>query len=663
MADVKYSVEIAYFTSGSVKSPFAPGGAASGEKVFKGYDRGLSVFTSKMSNAFSGMVDGFSRALLGGAESAVSGVAGLLEKGISAALKDGISFADTMERTQIALASMQHMHMGVSFEAGMRSSAQLMEQARIDAAALPGEFKDIVGTMKAITPSGLQAGMTMEQIEKMSARAIALAESEGVSTKVAASQLAMMLDGRMTNRQAFGRNMGFRSQELNAMKPEDRVKAIESQMQKGDPAIESYKNSWAGLTSSVRDNLRNVAKSFATPLFDSMKLSMHKGLEWFQANQQRIHTVAAALGTRLRSAFEYGQRAIIKWGPPLFNFTEHLYQELSRIFKVIEPFLVSAGNGIKSFLNDPNSIKRLEHAAELLVGVLVGGKILSGLGGMLAMVTPLLSGGGGAAAAGLVALAPELALAAGAVALAGVGIAEAMNTNQSWIDDAMKASVDSMKGHIEGAAKSWSYVYKASVKPALEVIGLAFVQLGEVTAALVHSLGSSLESLMRSTSNFEARVVDFFGANKSLPLVAKPDETFDTTTGKLRKLLPGETQGSFQATGDWKDVARRAWNIATGQDPSKGNNAYTYMNGDTNQGPDRVYEPPPSAFIKEILPVIAEAKKAKDPPNIGINIHNVEIKVNSNQDPFRVAQATLKVLNEVARNPKVSRAAGAGVSR
>lgn len=662
MADIKYSVEVAYFQSGKLKNPVEDSHKAS-KKSLADYDRAVAKSfregarlkqtadrqEQRRRNAWDrhftkqrkagdyqterrgryGIdgVTGVGSALAGGFGNAVDTMGGMLITGLTAAamaagtaifaglsetLKTGIDFADTIERAEISMAAMAKMQLGGSWEKNKMRSRGVIEGARQDAAVLPGEMEDILGAMKTLGTPGMQSGMGLGQVEKMSATLVAMAEIEGMTAKVASTQLARILQGRMTGNNNFGLRLGITDfKKVNKMDPKERADMLAKMMEDGAaPALDDFKGSWKGLTSTIKDNWKNVARSFSQPLVDHLKAGMTRGLDWFGKNEHAIHMFATNLGVDLLWAFQWGERVINRWKEPVTTFATHLKDAITSGMGTMGPFIESMSHTLESFLMNPKAVDHIVTAAKLMAGFKLGSVGVSAAAGSASLAAPfmkMLGVGAEGGALSLGALAPAMLILIPVMATFGLcilGIADIVtDTGNKW-NKIASLSIDHMKELVVGTAattSSFSKLWDVS-QPLVDLMGIAFLK--------------SIEDMVTGMSGLA------------------------TAIAFVLQGIPG-----FAKEKTWHDK------IMDPNDPALGQVRARFLTPGIKLDADK--------NMKE-----TEADRKKRIPQSNTTIHKVEIHVQSNQDPFRVARATLKVLNDVARNPKVSRdAPGSDVSR
>ncbi len=539
---------------------------------------------------FGSVVDTMGGMLIGGLTGAATVAGGLIASGIATTLKTGIGLADTMERAQISFAAMQKMQIGGSWRANSVSAAAAIEGARKDAAALPGEMTDILVAMKTIGTPGMQSGMSLDRVQKLGSSLVAMAEIEGLSPQVAATQAARILQGRMSGNNNFGLRLGIKDfKSVNKMDPAKRAAMLEKIIHEGAaPALEDFRNSWRGLTSTMSDNWKNVAKSFAGPLIGVLKGAMGRGLGWFNENEDKVHAWATTLGAALEGGFRKGEDFITAWFPKVLQFGDNLYNAFQRAASVFAPILNVIETKLSAWMLDPQLLDKIVDLGQQLAGLKLGVMGAQAGVGLGTSVMKGLSGAGPEAMAlgGMGAMAAVVVMGMG-----GYGIWDVLTNKDAPGHEGATASAAHFAKNIE---EIFGGSYGTNLRDGADRMGqallagadlatTAFLKLNDITTSLGESLNSVATAL-----HIQLRTLN-----------PTPPEGID----REQEVMPLVPRGF---TVPDEDLAKLA-------------------------------------------------AKAKTPPVHNTTIHKVEIKVNSNQDPNRVAEATADIIMNIARHPKFSK--------
>ncbi len=490
-ADVRYSVVVDFGVEAAALSNIAGrmGGLQSKVKdlggEFAGFGKGMvSSIDSALSSVTSTIVDGVTSAAV------VAG--GALVAGLGAAVKEGFKFGEYVESSTNGLAATLGMLGNIPIDQGLRQAQESVENLRKAAAVLPGEFKDALGAFSSILPAGLTNGVEISRLEKLGAQSVAVAASLGIAQNVAGHELAAMLEGRARSSMPLVARLGVHATDWNKQDSATRFAKIEDLFGKMDPAMQLFAQSFEGLSSTARDNARNVAKTLAAPLFSSVKRELGRGLAWFGQNEDAVHAWATRLGLGIEGAFTRGVEAARYWFPIVSTFAENLYGGIRGAFSRVEPLIKRIASHAERFMLDPSSVDRLVHGAELLLAAKAGTSALSFGATAAGSLGPLLGSLGGAE--GLAGLASAAGPAAVAIAALGVGVFGAVDVltdgSNRWHDTAV-ASAESI------AANSWKSAQALTemgerARPLVDLFGV-----GLITAAdrAVQSLTGWVDAL------------------------------------------------------------------------------------------------------------------------------------------------------------------------
>jgi hypothetical protein len=156
---------------------------------------------------------------------------------------------------------------------------------------------------------------------------------------------------------------------------------------------------------------------------------MKEANTWFTSHQAEAQAFAARWGAGLVNVFEKGKRALLEWGPIVYNFAEGAYDRFTAVWIDAQPYVEKFGNIVKKALEDPNgTIDKLIELAKLWAAMKIGSTGLAGLasgglkGGMMTGGSALaMYGMGNSALNGVTAQSYVETTAGGAIAGFGMG--------------------------------------------------------------------------------------------------------------------------------------------------------------------------------------------------------------------------------------------------
>lgn len=601
MADVSYSVEVNFLSRGSINAPAM--------REIAGIEKSVSGLKKQMGGVGESLGSGLAKG------AAMFLAADVLEKGIGAALgmmKIGlIEMNAELEQMGITMATMFSAHGNTdNFQQGLESSKELIKIMRKDAQQLPGEFKDLSNIMLRMTTPALNSGLSIRETEKLAANAMALGVGSGIKADVVGREMGSLIQGQMRKQMPILKvlpNFNMEAKEFNALPIEKRVAALKKSLgMMGGPEAEAmsamrnaFQTSWVGLTTTIKDNAKQILGVMSYHLFERIKGALAYVNDWYTSNSGTILDWADKVGYYMARGFSAAFHSLAKLEPMLIRVGSFLGRE------------ASTGNltgdigkvvGLVSALKIASIAARpTAHIASALMSGGGAGSLISGTGAALGGVGAAAGLGGGAVATlgGLVIVLAALA----AVGVTVYGVFEGLSNALTPLNEAMTTMWHSIKvsmyDAMESFGRSWEIV-EPVLRRVSEIFGAAFLAMLEGIAEAIDVFAHAVESLLVIMRNNWDVIKDL--AQKS-----------------FHGLIPSEVL-----------------------DPDR------HGRGDR---PDREHLYRGADLDRKVPP----------PPNHTTNIHHVEIKVNSNQDPNRIAKRTADILMDIQRHPKIATLTGAPV--
>lgn len=443
MADggIKYLVEVEFSSTGS---PFAGGGAGGGSGGSGGARNPMASLAGiqkatedasrearTMSSAYAEVGKNIIGAFEAGGDAIVKYGGIAATAGIGLLTNSALELHSSLEKTEMSLASIFTVGGATSnLNEGMKLAHETMGKMRKDAADLPGEFQDLVGIMRQVSTTGLQMGMSVPDIEKLSARTMAAAATMGMNSQQAARELVMTLQGRVGAHNPFATQLGItpgaEADKYRGLSAQDRLKDVNSRLGKYDSAIAAFGGTWDAQSSQLVDHGKKFLGDSTQPLFDKAKDALKDINEWLGANTATTTKWATIIGGHLGNAFEEGKRILLEYGPVLSEFAEnayHKFHELSSEVSVLRPLFESIGATIKDALKDPGTIDKFITMMKLYAGLKIGGAAL-GVGS--ALLGPIMGAGASMGPGALTAPLGSLLAPVGGLAASAAGAAAAL---------------------------------------------------------------------------------------------------------------------------------------------------------------------------------------------------------------------------------------------
>lgn len=309
-----------------------------------------------------------------------------------------------LESAQIGIAAIFNAQgLSSNMTDAMKMAGGQMEHLRKQAAELPGEFGDLRQFFTLGLNQALNKGMDVDKFREMAGNAMATAASVGVPMDQAAREFAQLLGGRSGTHNVFGSQLGLqgaKSQEFNAATPAKQVETLTALLAKFNPAIATFKTGWEGLSSTAVDNVKRFGQMATAPLFGRIKQTFSEFNNWFDGNGNTWQAWANKIGRELAHAFDVGKAKVMEWAPVFATFAGNAWDKLLMFWVQIEPIVARVADLIKSAMLDPGTFDRIGDMLKLYTAVKIGGAVAPAVGSSISAFGSL-AGGGGAAMAGL----------------------------------------------------------------------------------------------------------------------------------------------------------------------------------------------------------------------------------------------------------------------
>lgn len=595
-----YTVEIAYVEKGNIGSKV--GDVA---KKAKEASTELAGLGSSIETGLSGAASAIGSLAKGIATVAVGGVAAMTAFGTSV-----VHMNDQLEGTQIALASIFSAN-GVSnsFVGGMTLASKQIDKMRKDAADLPGEFDDLVNIFQTIAPNTFRGGFGVDQTRELAAQTMAAAAIMRLPMHVAAREMSGLIEGRAGAHNILGLRMmglaGSKATEFNHLSEEERLKRLSAEMKKlvSPDVLNAFQHSFTGLFSTAKQNFKTAAQVIGVSLFEHVKGSLEKVNNWFDTHQGTIAIWASKIGGALASAWDFAADAFTRYWGPVTTFFSQLGNEIRSVWTAIAPLMSGVADSFRESLVNGTAVENLKGLIRLYAAIKVGGPLVGAIGSNVGKMTGVT--GGEASMFGLAAGVTTSVAALVALAAAAGEVSALMNKDSANHDAAVEAA--------SGLAKAFDGLVAAlnvSVTPALERFGIGATNL--------------LSTVVRAITPDSDLTDDQAEYGHYLQNIA----TIKANGGDLEAL---RTQDRLHA-----DYIKKHPHLNPTEDVP--------INRNTEFGP---------GFGLHAFGLTEKDRPTdKKVPHSVTTIHKVEIIVQSNQDPSRIARRTAEELLKVKKNTR-----------
>lgn len=494
--------------------------------------------------------------------------------GIAFATHGVIGLNAELEQTQISLGAIfQAQGYYKSFEAGFSRAGEEVAKMKKDVMALPVTFGQLRETMAMIATPASEAGAKIDQIRVLAEKTTLVAGILQVPQEMAAQQMAQLLQGHMNSRNRFGIELGFEAKSFNAEGHSKQLADIEKAFARYNDSADRFSQSFKTNATSLKDNALNFEAAATKGLFEHVKATLAEANTWFDTHKQKVAELASLIDNRLSSAWTTIERVV------------------KSISREIGPWIDKIAH------MQPAEIgAKLEHVAEMGLGLKVGGMAISAGSGIIGV------GGAGASAGGVAAL---------------------------------------------GAAALYATPFILGAGGALHILRDNTLQAHEPAVKLAHDIGTNLTQAMRTldqdTEKVRGKMGQFVDQMGLVSLGAA-----DLAAKGFNKLLQGMHalgeegvrvgQLFLDTFKSKKDIdAKRTFDASVdGPVNIKDHFADTILLSAFRHGTEREHE----------------QNLKKTPSNN--TLMKVEIVVKGSDDPSRVARLTLEHLTKIARNPNRS---------
>lgn len=346
-----------------------------------------SHFGGSMTDAFSQITNNAAAVFLGNALTAG------FHKAMEGIREGVVGINAEMQKLEIGIATTFNVQTGKPFEDMLGKSREFVAQMRKDAAALPGEFSELVGIFRSAVSSGMDAGLSAEQIRRLSSNAMVAGKTLGLESDQVGRELSQLFQGRAGGHNVFGRGLGIDTNTMvdgkhfNEADASKRADFIEQKMAKFAPAIEYYEKTWDAQTSTMIDRGKQLLGNFTTPLFEELTKTLADLNAYMDANGSDWMEKAKQYGTTLAGWFRSAKETLLEWWPAVSTFFENMAQAFRDIWNAnkdaIGGLLSGLGDLAKGLLSDPATIDKLIVLGQLWVGAKVGGGLVGSFGSAL----------------------------------------------------------------------------------------------------------------------------------------------------------------------------------------------------------------------------------------------------------------------------------------
>lgn len=230
--------------------------------------------------------------------------------GIHKAQKALIGFNADLEQSRMTMAGMLQLNIGGSFAENMGRATDLVGKLQDRAKASVGTTKDMVEMASMITRPVAQAGLSMAELEDITAGAVVAARAFGLEAGQAALDIEQALAGTLGKKDRFARALleplGIDTERFNALNAKARASMLRDAL-KSDAIrdlAKAQEGSFSGVLSTFQDNLQRFFGSVGLPLFQRITEELKRWNTWIDKNPDKIQAWADRFADGLVRGFE-----------------------------------------------------------------------------------------------------------------------------------------------------------------------------------------------------------------------------------------------------------------------------------------------------------------------------------------------------------------------
>ena len=236
--------------------------------------------------------------------------------GIAIAKKYLVDYNAQMDEAKMSMTAILKLNMGGTWADNQKKANSLVKQFTKDAAQGVGTTQDYVRFAQDISPAYLQASDDLKGLNELTKLGVTAARALGVEGDVAGRDIQQMLTGNLRSVDRLPKLMGVAAAEWNAFARKASPGEVLAKTMEvfRDPAIQQaateYGKSWAGITSTLEDNIQRALGQVGMPLMKAISDEFVKWNDWLSKNEEKVTAFAKELAAGLVKAFEMAKGVI-----------------------------------------------------------------------------------------------------------------------------------------------------------------------------------------------------------------------------------------------------------------------------------------------------------------------------------------------------------------
>lgn len=309
-----------------------------------------------------------------------------------------VDFNMEMDKLKIGMTTVMESNLHMPFEKARKEADKLFYTFQQLAKKSPVTTKDYMEMASMISPAVAMAGGGPDKLAKLTQGAITAGLAYGSSSQLVGMDIQEMLMGNVTKRNRLGNQLlgsvGMESKEFNAKSGSDRAQLVEKMLDSPGlkHAAERFGETFAGMTSTFKDNIQIALGEVGKPLMVSMTAEVKKWNTWIEKHPQTIAKIQSQLTSMVKSGFDFIQNSV-SW---LVDHKDTIL-EIGKIFvafkgaQMATGILSNAVNGVASFVKGLQGAGTMiaQNGASLSGGFSSIASVITGAGGLIPAFTAL----------------------------------------------------------------------------------------------------------------------------------------------------------------------------------------------------------------------------------------------------------------------------------
>jgi hypothetical protein len=265
-----------------------------------------------------------------------------------------IELSAKTETTRIAIAGLftaSGFKGADDFNTSLLMSQSIMQKMIADAAKLPGTMEDLQEIFQGGIAGGSKAGKSIMDIEQLSSKMMAVGKAFEMPAQMIRQEFSEMLEGRARKQtplfaklsQFMGDDMT--AQKFNAMAAPEKWEKIEAALEKFNPMIKAYGDTWDAVSSTTESYANQLLRIGSSGVFEFMKQKLAEINEWYEKNKDQVDAIAKKLGDELAVKLKQGFEAVKEVVSFIIAHREAIVN-IAEAFAVLKGFqILGAGGG------------------------------------------------------------------------------------------------------------------------------------------------------------------------------------------------------------------------------------------------------------------------------------------------------------------------------